>query len=171
MRTYTLYLSTLSTVKPPTSKTNLAQVRWNVNWKEIFGNRIGECRVRTRFLSASSNALTWGNNAGSLRASFSSTTTNSANGFVLGALRPQSDYTNGVAQTTYLECDTTTSSGATIIIPNTNNEFLITLANNTEGLMTNPQEFQLWLYFDVDDENPLSLEEKGGTMATMYNPR
>ena len=163
MRTYTLYLSTLSTVKPPSNKTNLANVKWNINWREIFGTRVGECRVRTRFLSASSNTLTWGNNAGSLRAYFQSTTTNAVNGFVLGALRPQSDYTNGQAQTTYMECDTTTSNGCTVIIPNTNNDFTITLANNTENLMTNPQEYQLWLYFDVDEED--NVRDK------IYNPR
>ena len=46
-------------------------MEWNINWREIFGNRNGECRVRVRFISSSSTSLNWQQNIGSLRATFS----------------------------------------------------------------------------------------------------
>ena len=47
MRTYTLNLSTNSTTNPPVTTNGLnTQASWNVNWREIFGNKTGECRVR-----------------------------------------------------------------------------------------------------------------------------
>jgi hypothetical protein len=155
----------------PSYKTNLAQVKWILNWKEIFGNRVGECRVRTRMLSASSTAISWANNVGSLRASFSSITANATNGFTLGFVRPQSDYTSGTANTTYLDADTLTSNGATIIIPNSNGEFTVSFLNATESLMSNVPEYQLWLYFDVDDENPYSQADSQTPIPPIFNPR
>jgi len=154
----------------PSTKNNLANVKWNINWREIFGNRIGECRVRTRFLSNSSALLNWYNNIGSIRISLASNTSNSTNGFNIACVRPQSDYTTSTTQTTYLDCDTTTSEGCTCIIPNSNSEFSITILDRTENLMSNCQDYQIWLYFDVDDENPLNVKENK-VMSSIYNPR
>ena len=144
----------------PTNKSNLAQVKWNINWREIFGNRNGECRVRTRFISSSSTAISWVANNGTLRATFSSNTANSTNGFNLGFVRPQSDYTSGTNNTTYLDYDSTTSNGMTMIIPNSNGDFTISLFDRSETLMVNVPEYQVWLYFDVDDENPFLTDVK-----------
>ena len=52
----TYYISPLGINPPkytPTNKSSLSQVKWNINWREIFGNRIGECRVRARLISQS----------------------------------------------------------------------------------------------------------------------
>ena len=38
------------------------------------------------------------------------------------------------------------------------------LLNRKETLMINVPEYQLWLYFDVDDENPT-------TDKSLFNPR
>ena len=47
MRTYTLNLSTNSKTNPPVQNNGLnTQASWNINWREIFGNKTGECRVR-----------------------------------------------------------------------------------------------------------------------------
>ena len=47
MRTYTLNFSTNSKTNPPVQNNGLnTQVSWNINWREIFGNNTGECRVR-----------------------------------------------------------------------------------------------------------------------------
>jgi len=167
MKSYSLYLSTAASSgsSKPVSKTNLAQVKWAINWKEIFGNRnVGECRLRFRFLSNSSNTLSWANNVGSIRTNLTSNSGNNNNGFNIGFIRPQSDYTTGTAQTTYLDGDTTTGNGASILIPNSNNDFYITLLNNTETLMVNVPDYQIWLYFDVDDEDP-------NTDKTLFYPR
>ena len=47
MRTYTLNLSTNSKINPPLqSNVTNTLTTWNVNWRELFGNKTGECRVR-----------------------------------------------------------------------------------------------------------------------------
>jgi hypothetical protein len=171
MKVYTLYLSTTATyANKPTNKSNLAQVRWNINWREVFGSRTGNCRVRTKLLSASSNSITWTANVGSVRASFSSISTSSSNGFNLGYLRPQNDYTAASGTIyTYLDLDTLTSNGATIIIPNSNSEFVLTLLNATETQMSNVPEYQVWFYFEVDDED--EGDSDSGKPAKFLNPR
>lgn len=170
----TYYVMNVSTNLPkyaPSNKTSLAQVKWIINWKEIFGNRIGECRVRAKLLSASTTAISWANNVGSLRATFASNTSNSTNGFNLAFVRPQSDYTAGTANTTYLDADTTMSNGSSIVIPNSNGEFTVSLVSAAESLMSNVPEYQLWLYFDVDDENPFTNSDSMTPIPPIFNPR
>lgn len=172
-QSYVAYIpNTNSALKyAPTNKSNLAQVKWNINWREIFGSRKGECRVRAKLTSFSSNLITWSTNVGSVRASLSSISCNETNGFNLGSLRPQNDFATATSGTTYLDLDTLTSNGATIIIPNTNTDFTITILNSTEYLMSNVPEYQLWLYFDVDDENPLTLPDSSIPLPQIFNPR
>ena len=144
---YTSY--TLQTNPPkytPTVKSNLATVKFNINWKEIFGDKVGECRVRAKFISESYALLTWENNLGSVRVSLSSNTTNSTNGFNIGLVSPITE-----TLATYLDCDTTTTQGCTSIIPTNNQEFTVTILDNSENLMTNVPDYQLFLYFDVDE--------------------
>lgn len=160
----------------PIDKNNLSQTKWNINWREIFGNRVGECRVRVKFISSSSSSLNWQQNIGSLRASFQSTCSNSNSGFNLGCIRPQIDFTSATANTTYLDLDTTQSNGSTIIIPNTNNDFYITILNASEQQMVNIPEFQVWLLFDTDDEDPSVSSDSPQALTnlitpTMYYPR
>lgn len=150
MTVYSLYLSTSSVVNPPISKTDLASVKWNVNWSELFGGKKGYCKVKAKLISSTgAGAISWANNAGSLRASFQSNTTKSTNGFNIGAVLPIMEYVSNI---TYLDLDTSTTTGASIVIPNGNNDFYITFLDKTESLMTNVPEYQLWLYFDVDEE-------------------
>jgi hypothetical protein len=214
MRTYSLYLSTLSAINVPTNKSNLAQVKWSVNWREIFGSKVGNCRVRTHIISKSSNSITWANNVGSCRINLASNTSNCSAGLNLGMVRPMNDFTTGsttttttttipsstssipavtttytlngsnylqssvttpstvtaaatsststastsTVGTTYLECDTTMSSGLSMNIPSFNSEVVVTfLSSNDSVLMTNVQDYQMWLYFDVDSEDPYVL--------------
>jgi len=174
--TVNAYISyTLSGSPPkytPINKQNLSQLKWTINWREIFGNRNGECRVRVRLISSSSSAINWPQNTGSLRATFQSTCSNSNAGFNLGYIRPQSDYTSGTANTTYLDLDTTQANGSTIIIPNSNSDFYLTILNAAEQPMVNIPEYQVWLLFDTDDEDPLcSSIDIDGALPTIYNPR
>ena len=172
--TYNSYAYSNSKYSPSLSRpnlTNLSQVKWNINWREIFGGRTGDCRVRVRVLSSSSTVISWANNTGTVRASFQSNNSNSTNGFNLGYVRPQSDYTSGTANTTYLDVDTTTSNGTTIAIPNTNNDFYIMFLDKFEQFMTNMPDYQVWLYFDVDDEDPLLIPNSDTSFPTIYNPR
>jgi len=131
----------------PTIKSNLATVKWNIDWKEIFGVQVGgQCHVRAKFISESYALLTWENNLGSIRVSLSSNTTNSTNGFNIGVVTPIKE-----TLATYLNCDTLTSQGCSCIIPTNNQEFTVSILDNSENLMTNVPDYQLFLYFDVDD--------------------
>ena len=164
MRTYSLYLSTTG-VNKPLSTTNLAQLKWNINWKEIFGNRnVGECRVRVRLISSANASITTANNNGSLRASFQSYTSNSTNGLNLGAIVPNTFFITSTTVSLYLEGDTSMTNGVSMIIPASNSELYITILNSSETLMLNVPNYQIWLYFDVDDENPT-------TDKSLFNPR
>jgi len=151
--TYGLYLSTNTGIKSlqPYDKSNLNNVKWNINWKEIFGSATGKCNVRVKVVSASATNLTFANNIGSVRASFASNYQNSTNGFNLGCVLPVLDNTSATANTTYLDCDTRATKGITMIIPTTNNDFTISFLNSSEGVMTNVPEYQIWLYFDKDN--------------------
>ena len=162
----------------PINKTNLSQMKWNINWREIFGNRIGECRVRVRLISSSSTALNWQQNIGSLRATFQSTCSNSNYGFNLGCIRPQSDFTSPTANTTYLDLDSTQANGSTIIIPNTNSDFYLSILDASEAPMVNIPDFQVWLLFDTDDEDPfvssdspMPITKSSLITPSIYNPR
>ena len=147
-QTYSINSTGSSNLKySPSNKSNLSQVKWNINWREIFGTRNGECRVRAKLISQSSSTISWINNVGSLRCTLSSNTSNSTNGFNIGCVLPKSD----VANVSYLECDTTGGDGSTMLIPNSNGDFTISLLNGMENLMINSQEYQIWLYFDVDE--------------------
>ena len=147
MRTYSAYFSTLSTVNPTSGPA--AQHSWLVNWRSIFGNRVGECRVRAKILSLSSTNLPWtADHVGSVRINFMSHTSNSNMGLILGAVHPVVDY---------LELDTTTSSGLTASIPDFMSQaghITVSFYDATETLMTVVPEYQIWLYFDVDYDIP-----------------
>ena len=148
--TYGLYLSTTGTINKPYNKTNLNNVKWNLNWKEIFGSVEGECRVRIKVVSQSATNLTWSANTGSIRASFASNYQNSTNGFNLGSIQPLLDNTSSTPNKTYLDCDTSNSNGVSMIIPKTNNNLIINFLNSNENYMVNVPEYQIWLYFDVE---------------------
>lgn len=131
----------------------LSQTKYSINWREIFRDKIvGECRVRVRLISNTTTPafLPWGTTA-SLRCSFASNTSSSYNGFNIGPVTTLIGSNTSTANTTtYLDCDTTSTSGATIIIPNTNSDFTISLLNSSENLLSNVPDYQIWFYFDVE---------------------
>ena len=161
MRTYTLNLSTNSqTNKSTANLSNLASVSWKVNWKEIFGNRTGACRVRAKF-QTQAQTLAYAYTFGTLRCNLASASSNCSNGLVLGQLTLFND---GASGTNYkMTCDTTMmTNGVSMIIPNTNSDLTINLLDNTEntfiGTVTgntfNITSYLLTLYFDVDEDEP-----------------
>ena len=154
---YAYDYSTNSTKNSPVNRntsvgSSSSAVRFSINWKEIFGDWMGECRVRCRFISTSSNAINWSSNVGSIRATIGSTHSNVTNGAMLGFVRPQSDYTSGTSNYTYLDCDTTTSNGVSVQISQMNTDFTVLLLDKLENQMTNVPDYQLWLFFDVDTD-------------------
>ena len=162
MRTYTLNLSTnSSTNKPVANISNLASVSWKVNWKEIFGNRTGACRVRAKFQTQQQAGLVYAYTFGTLRCNLASSTSNCSNGLVLGQLSIINDQASGANYR--LTCDTTSmTNGVSMIIPNTNTDLTINLLDSTEntfigtvaGNTFNITSYLLTLYFDVDEDEP-----------------
>ena len=154
MRTFSLYLSTTTpngNYKPVT-KTNLANVTWNINWRELFGEYKGEVNVRVKLITNSTTGLTWASNVGSLRANFYSNYANVSNGVNLGYIRPYTDF--ATTANTYLDVDTITGNGLTIQVPTSNQNITISMLKADETLMTNYLDYQLWLYFDETDDTP-----------------
>ena len=158
MRTYSAYFSTQSTSNPVSGQA--AQCQWAVNWRTIFGNRVGECRVRAKVLSSSTAGLYWTGHVGSVRINFLSNTANSNQGLNLGAVQPivDSSYPSYASVYNYLQLDTTQSNGLSAVIPNFMNQsqnLIVSFYDQTETLMVGVPDYQLWLYFDVDDEIPI----------------
>ena len=145
MKTYSLYLSTTSTANPPTNKTNLNNVSFNVNWDEIFGTQTGVCNVRLRMNTISGTYTDTHN--GSLRASFSSSHTNSNYGINIAPTL----ITALTSTLNVLLSDTFYTNGLTINIPKGNGAFTISFVDRNDALMTGVQNYQVWFYFDVYD--------------------
>ena len=135
--TYSLYLSTSSTINPPQLHSN-GLYSWSINWREIFDDLIDYndcciCNLRTKIVTNTAVAN------GSVRASFSSARAKITNGFNLGSLE-----SNG----TISVLDQLNTRGGTIELP-TNNTLQIQLLDATEKLITTSLQFQVWFYFDV----------------------
>ena len=124
---------------------------WIVNWKSIFNDTKAEtCKVRCRLISTSSNTLTFAN-VGSIRASLQSNTSKITNGLNIGDILVKKELIR--TGYNYLECNTLTSDGFTMFIPKTDNSvFNISIYDVNENLLTNCPYYQVWLYFDTDDE-------------------
>ena len=172
MRTYSAYFSTTSTINPPIYTDSVNKVSWNVNWRNIFGNRVGECRVRANIISQSSKFLLEnidenggtfnGTTMGSVRLNYMSNTSDTLNGLNIGMIRPMIDSTSTKLTQEdphcTLELDTRSCGGVSMVIPNFMNQSSIlnvTILNEREAKMDRVPDYQIWLYFDVDDDIPV----------------
>ena len=175
MRTYSAYFSTISTLNPPIAYggDQASDRSFNVNWRQVFGNRVGECRVRANLISQASRYLLERPNengnadpdmtVGSVYVNFMSNTSDTMNGFGvnLGMARPVADPTeillDGIPYAT-LELDTRQTNGLSICVPDMNNQsgiIRIRFIDGTDNVMVRVPDYQLWLYFDVDDDIPV----------------
>ena len=157
MKVISLYLSTLTTAGTkyaPVDKSNLANVKWSINWKEIFGEYANSnlpCRVKAKLITAGATTLTTANNQGSIRVSLTSQYSNITNGINLGVpiLRTTADS----GTTFYLDMDTIQTFGLSVNIPMSNDFFVQFLKSDDRTLQSNVPEYQLWLYFDIDEDD------------------
>lgn len=149
-KVYTLYLSTLTPFGQniPTDKTNLANVKWNVNWDSLFDDA-PDCDCRVRFLLTSkSGALVYNNTLASLRASFSSIFQNTYNGVNLGLINPVNNPTS--TDHRFLG-DTTSNVGIQIQRPRGNQDFRLQMIGLDEAQITNALDYQVWIYFEFEN--------------------
>jgi hypothetical protein len=88
MKVVSLNLSTLGSGKyAPIEKSNLANVKWMVNWKEIMGDHYTSnhvCRIKAKLVSNGTTTLSTANNLGTVRMSFASNYSNIVNGMTVG---------------------------------------------------------------------------------------
>jgi len=157
MRTYSLYLSTSTpagNTYAPVDKTTLANVTWNINWREIFGDFEGDVNVRCKLVSASGTftADTLSALSGSLRASFTSPYSNNSNGVNLSNIFPIIDPVQ--ATKVYFIADSTTNAaGVTIKAPTSNQKLTISMFKADGSFKSTALDYQIWFYFDDYNTN------------------
>ena len=156
MKVASLYLNTQTTNGKyvPVDKTNLANVKWSINWREIFGEYDTTdklCRVKAKLVSSGSTTLSSANNQGSVRISITSQYSNITNGLNLGPLILRQ--TPDSLITYYMDLDTIQTFGLSANIPMSNDFFVQILKNDDKTLQSSVPEYQLWLYFDIDEDN------------------
>lgn len=165
MRTHNLYLSTQVTSPAnnlivPVNKSNLANVTWQVNFRELFGNDYGKYKrtvVRAHLISekwAASNTDTntrSGYLAVNLPSSSNSTTTI---GTSLMLVYPSFSVTLDQQLAYYNVSSLADVNGVDIVRP-MENQFINVMFINNDAMtaMTSVPEYQLLLQFELSDED------------------
>lgn len=155
-KTYSIYLTTqaaANSIYAPVDETNYARVSWMINYDQIFNsnvNKPAKVRFVLRSLSQAS-VLTWANNLGTLRAQGLSTAfSNSQNGLLLGEVYPIDNPVAGNPNH-IMYGDTSDTIGASTIIPSGYRQLTLLFLDDAEAIQTNLVDYQIILYFDVDD--------------------
>jgi hypothetical protein len=154
-KTYSVYLTTQAPAGSQyaaTDKTNLACVTWNINYDQIFNSNTNKpAKVRFVLRSLSQNGvLSWAANLGTLRAQGLSTAfSNSQNGLLLGEVYPIDNPVAGNPNH-IMYGDTTSTIGASTIIPTGYQPLKITFLDDAEAVQANIVDYQIVLYFDVE---------------------
>lgn len=126
---------------------------WSINWDALFGiYRTGTMRVKYQFQTNSTGTDTYEATNGTLRVikGLSSNTQMIYNGLILGMFRSST----GVLPSTdsYLYGDTTSSGGVECNIPKGFSDLTIALVNGSEVQITQTDNFQIMLFFELDNE-------------------
>jgi len=159
-KTYSVYLTTQAPAGSQyaaTDKSNLACVTWNINYDQIFNSNTNKpAKVRFVLRSLSQNGiLTWAANLGTLRAQGLSTAfSNSQNGLLLGEVYPL-DTPLATATSAIMYGDTTSTIGASTIIPSGYQQLTLLFLDDAEVIQVNIVDYQIIMYFDIDVDDPL----------------
>lgn len=163
MPIFTLYLSTLITSSTtsntnnviPINKTNLANVTWNIDWKNIFkGNedKYKFCRVRYYLMSQSFAAAGGNYNSftGFLACNLASTYHSSPVGTILNLLSCQDCPTTGTSTHCIIN-NYLSDCGVDINIPSIYNQTLTLSFYNDDAFnfISNMPEYQILLTFEL----------------------
>jgi hypothetical protein len=161
-RIYTLVLSTLtpSTYNfAPVDKTNLANVKWSIDWNRVFGNLCGrcDCLVRIRLISRqnTNTNLPYDTNLGTVRCNFYSPYQQQNNGVILGTL----NVLQLVGANNVLSCDTSMMTGVRIRVPNTSSYFNIQLVGLNESLTPCNVEYEIQMDFEIIEDSVQSYDD------------
>ena len=154
----TLYLSTQTPSGPyaPVDATNKANVKWNINWDQLYGyvksdvdERIAKVTFQMSSLSQAS-IYTFTSNSGILALQgLSNKFSNSANGLTLGSIAPLDNPVGGNPNH-ILAGDTLQTRGVTTIMPEGYGQLSVLLLDRTGALMPNVLDYQLILQFEME---------------------
>ena len=151
MKVHTLYLSTLSPSPNAPIVDTTHSVCWNINWDSFFNSTKGEyCKVKF-LLTSKSGTLVYNNTLSSLRASFTTKYANNYNGVNLGLIYAINDPTNNTDHR-YLGDTTSSTTGVEISRPTGNQAFQLQFIGLDEVVVANTLDYQVWLYFEFDEE-------------------
>lgn len=157
-KVYTLYLSTQTTSGPyaPLDATNKANVRWLINWDQIYGyikddsveERIARVTFQMTSLSQAS-IYTYSGNSGILAIQgISSKFSNSLNGLTVGSIFPIDNPVGGNPNH-ILQGDTLQTRGVTTTMPEGYGQMNILMLDRTGALMANVLDYQIILQFEM----------------------
>ena len=159
-KVYNLYLSTLTPSNyqfPVVDKTNLANVKWNVDWRDVFGDLCGrgDCLVKLSLQSkeVAAATLTYDAHIGSVRCNFSTAYQNTTQGVNIGILGVANSPT-GTAEH-LISCNTLQDRGTRIRIPNATNDFNISLYDMAATLLVSADitDYQAFFQFEIIEES------------------
>jgi hypothetical protein len=158
-KVYTLYLSTQTpagNIYAPVDATNKAQVRWSINWDQLYGSIKSDVDERIARVSfqisslAQDSIYTYAGNSGILAIQgISNKFSNSNNGLVLGTVVPIDNPVAG-HPSHILTGDTLQTRGVTTVMPFGYQDINVLLLNRAGELMTNVLDYQLILQFEME---------------------
>jgi hypothetical protein len=157
-KSHSLYLSTLTAggQYKPVSKTNLANVTWNVNWRDVFSpdDEGKPMKVRVRVLSRNVVAASsgWDTSIGSIRCNLPDKSSNSTNGLFLSLLYWIDNPTTGTGNH-IIDVNTLSDYGVESYVPIGTQNFNIQFLDlaETQLASTNVAEYNIIFHFEIDD--------------------
>lgn len=157
VKTHTLYLSTLTTTGQyvPVNKTNLANVSWNVNWRDVFSPDDEGKPMRVKCSVASRNVATanasWDSVIGTLRVSLPDVKSNSTNGLIVSLLRIINNPSSNSGHV--IDVNTLSENGVESYVPFGQQIFSVGMYNLQEQLNANTAigEYNIIFIFEIDE--------------------
>lgn len=157
-KTHSLYLSTLTATGQyvPIDRANLANVKWNVNWRDVFSPEDEGKPMRVRVRVLSSNVATanagWDTSIGSIRCNLPDKNSNSTNGLLVSLLYWSENPTTGAGQH-IIDVNTLSDYGVESYVPIGTQNFHIQFLNlaETQLASTNMAEYNILFIFEIDD--------------------
>jgi hypothetical protein len=160
MRTYTLVLSSNSTVNAPLSSNSTnSQTTWRVNWQSLFGLRTGEGRVRAKLVTRSFSGYSGSSQCGTVRINLPTYGSPNPFGIPLGLWSYTTNPTT--AGNYFLVCDSSSTIGASFIIPSSNHDLVVTFTSDADAVQAlTVAPYTIILYFDIEDPPNLVTDDQ-----------
>ena len=166
MPNYSVYLSTVSSTPTnnqavPTDRSNLAYVKWNLNWDAIFrmeNYKYQKCRLRIKLQSRSfsGNDTDWNTYMGYITCPLQSMTSGFGSyGTVISTSQAVGTPHTSTSVLNCIIADTTESLGVDVIPPQGNEEFFLRFnrIDLSSGLLiSNLTDYQVVLFFELYEE-------------------